>query len=97
MTRSFTFYVDIIVLLSSLYNLYMIKIRGIIFFTFIGNYLLLYFFNFRIFSLINILLILTMAAAAAVAVAAEAATEIYIIVALARMSFLILFTVLIIF
>ena len=84
-------------LILPLYNLYIIKIGKITFFISVNNYLLFYSPNSRIFSLTNVLLILTMAAAAAVAAAAEAATETYIIVALARMSFLILFTVLIIF
>ena len=84
------------VLMLPLYSLYIAKAGRIIFFIFISNYLLLYFFNSKIFSLTNILLVLMIAAATAVTVAAEAATETYIIVALTGTGFSTLFTALII-
>ena len=97
MTPSLTFCVDIIILISPLYNPYIIKVGEIIFFIFISNYLLLYFLNFKIFSFINILLIQIIAAATAITAAAEVIIKIYIILTLIGASFLILFTVLIIF
>ena len=84
-------------LILPLYNLYIVKIRRITFFIFVSNYLLLYFFDFRIFSLTNVLLILIIAAAVVVTAAAEATIKIYIIIILIEAGFLILFTVLIIF
>ena len=67
-------------LISSLYNYYTIKARGIIFLIFISNLLLLYFFKANIFNLINILSVLMTVIAATAVVATFAATEVYEVV-----------------
>ena len=75
-------------LISPLYNYYIIKTREIVFLIFISNLLLLYPFKSNIFNLINILSVLMMVAATAVAAAAFAAIKVYeVVVICVKISF----------